>query len=64
MFCEKCLYSGYLQAFSTGKCKICNCDVVTPHIPAYAICEQHAKEYNLCQQCGKRLDGEESHPEY
>jgi hypothetical protein len=64
MVCNKCQSYLCLQAFSTGKCKICNYDIVTPHIPSYVVCEQHSKEYNLCEQCGKRLDGEKSHPEY
>ncbi len=63
LLCENCRHSVVISAFSTGKCKICKCEITTPHIPSYAICEKHSTEYNLCQQCGKRLDGEDSHPE-
>lgn len=53
MLCEKCRHIVACQAFSTGKCKICGVDVVTPHIPAYCICEECAEKLQLCQQCGK-----------
>lgn len=64
MICWECQSYLYPQAFSTGKCRICDCDIVTPHMPPYAICEKHSKEFNLCQQCGVKLDGEENHQEY
>lgn len=64
MTCDECSSKLVLCAFSTEKCKVCEYDVVTPHIPSHVICEQHSKEYNLCQQCGKKLGGEESHLEF
>lgn len=59
MVCEKCKHIICLQAFSTGKCKICNCNVTTPHIPSYKVCDKHSEEYNLCQQCGKPIKKED-----
>jgi hypothetical protein len=54
-FCRKCLSSGYLQAFSTGKCIYCGESTITPHIPAYRVCVECSDKYRVCQQCGDVL---------
>lgn len=56
MKCNKCKRILVLHAFSQGKCKICGCNITTPHIPSYEVCEKCSKEKNLCEQCGEEID--------
>lgn len=55
MVCEKCSSMVTLSAFSVGICDKCGCDIITPHIPSYKVCEKCAEKYGLCQQCGEKI---------
>jgi rRNA maturation endonuclease Nob1 len=55
MICIKCKGIVALQAFTNSVCKICGVPITTHHMPAYKICEECSKKYNLCQQCGENI---------
>lgn len=57
--CDKCQNILSLQAFTTTKCEQCGAEIVTGHIPGYKICIKCSTSLNLCQQCGKPIEGEE-----
>jgi len=63
MLCEKHYDMGVLNALCKTSCKSCGIEFYSPHLPEQSICENCSEKYNLCQQCGKRLDGEDSHIE-
>lgn len=52
MICEKCSNMVTLSAMSIGICDKCGCEVLTPHVPPYDVCEKCSEKYKLCQQCG------------
>lgn len=53
MICNDCMNSFYAQAISTGVCEKCGKETYTPHMPAYKVCKECSKKYNICEQCGK-----------
>lgn len=56
MICDKCEKMIVLHAFSNGECIICNCEVVTGHIPCDKVCDECSKENNICKSCGINMD--------
>jgi hypothetical protein len=59
MFCEKCKNKVVLNVITFTECNECDIDVVSPHLPAYTLCEECAKKLNRCQQCGYLLEDKE-----
>jgi hypothetical protein len=55
MICEECNHLVTLSAMSIGICDKCGKEILSPHIPAYDVCEECAEKYGLCEQCGKQL---------
>lgn len=45
-----------LHAFSYGKCKVCEKDIMTPHIPCNVVCDDCSKEKKLCKICGDNIN--------
>lgn len=55
MECDKHKDRVILHAFSTGKCNICNKEIITSHIPCDKVCDKCSKEYNICKICGDKI---------
>jgi len=45
-----------LDAFSEGKCKKCDSEIITEHIPCNVICEKCSVKFNLCEICGEKMN--------
>jgi hypothetical protein len=57
--CKTCFYiddgiGG--QAITRSKCDICEKEVINASTDVDYICEECAKEYNLCRHCGGSID--------
>ena len=55
MECKKCKNKIVLHAFSSGKCKLCKCDIVTSHIPCDIVCNKYSAIHKICERCGDPL---------
>ncbi len=55
MICKECQDLFYAQAISMGTCYICGKTIVTPHAPAFKVCQECSKKEKLCEQCKKKL---------
>lgn len=57
MICKYCEKGKIvLHAFSSGDCKVCECEITTAHIPCDKVCEECSSEYSLCKECGKKIE--------
>lgn len=53
--CDKCKKLMVLHAFSEGECKACELVFQRGHIPCGGYCDDCAKRYNICYNCGEGL---------
>ena len=44
-----------MHAFSFGNCELCNEEVSTSHIPVNRLCTKCAKDNELCESCGNKI---------
>jgi len=58
IYCKKCQSKVVMDAFSFGKCEVCNEEISTSHIPCNVVCYNCAEDFNLCESCGKSLKDE------
>jgi hypothetical protein len=40
------------HGFSRGFCGNCGSEIICPHTPCYAICDNCSQKFNSCIQCG------------
>jgi hypothetical protein len=60
LVCKYCSSRIYLSAMSQRPCEECGTPAITPHIPAYKLCDKCAVKHFQCQQCRKDMKQEES----
>lgn len=47
-----------MHGFSRGFCEKCKCDITTVHTPCDKLCDDCSEKYDICKECGEKINGD------